>query len=71
MSADAKAWTDARGRWHAIHDGECSPVIVNHEGDEYELSDVLKRVETCLGGAIRWQFRSYANGLVGLVGYIS
>jgi len=67
MSADAKVWIDGDGwTWKANHDGTC--ISPNHlVGDT--LRDVLTAVEYCMGHALRWEFRIYPDGQVGLVGY--
>ena len=70
MSADAKVWFeegDPFGRWKGIHDGEC---VIAHQGTEYQLSELLTEIEECMKvRSLRWLFRSYPGGSVGLVGY--
>ena len=67
MSADAKVWQDADGDWHATHDGHCNQSA--HQGNEYDLVALLGEVEECIQSGMRWEFRTYADGEVGLVGY--
>lgn len=74
MSADAKVWFDTEtmgGRWKGIHDGEC-PHQNQHHGTSYDLVNVLKDIEQCIAvRSLRWDFRTYRDGQVGLVGYVS
>jgi hypothetical protein len=71
VSADAKLWTDAEGRWRCVCDGECEPGTHDKDAAAYDLASVIQGVETCLGGRLRWEFREYPDGQVGLVGYVS
>ena len=63
MSSDAKVWKDKDG-WHAISDffdGELN-------GTEYELSLLLKEVESEAKVLLNWEIFEFTNGL-GLRGY--
>jgi hypothetical protein len=71
MSADAKVWFDSEtmgGRWEGIHDGCPTPNI--HWGTAYEFSAVVRVIEQCMGQSLRWELRTYPDGL-GLAGYIA
>jgi len=70
MSADAKLWKDGNW-WHGLHDGDCVLSSTPHENGSYYLSILLDDIETCMGGQLRWEFRTYPDGQVGLVGYIT
>ena len=63
MSADAKAWKEGAW-WQGIHDA-CDQ---RHEA--LSLSEVLTDVEQCGRYRFAWEFRTYPDGQVGLVGYI-
>jgi hypothetical protein len=68
MSADAKMWIDDDGNWKGLHDGACG--YEHQEGTtSYDLSEVLRTIEACMDGPLRWKFRIYPDGHVGLVGY--
>lgn len=76
MSADAKVWSEEREyrsgvNWHAIHDGECR--AGSHQTHSYGLVGLLRDVESCLdcAGGMRWEFRTYSDGRVGLSGYLT
>lgn len=74
MSADAKAWTDENGAWHVLHDGPCVPAsphggTFHDNATPHGLAGNLNGVETCMGGPLRWEFRTYPDGTVGLVGW--
>lgn len=68
MSADAKIWQDEKGNFHGIHDGPCG---LKHEVTEYDLLELLEDIQHCLcdGNSMRWSFRAYPEGFVGLVGF--
>ena len=70
MSVDAKAWQEDDGCWRAIHDGDCPDT--SHEGDAYDLVEVLQGVASCMGvKRVRWELRAYpdSGGKLGLVGW--
>jgi hypothetical protein len=69
MSADAKVWQDEAGHWRAVHDGDCA-APATHVGISYELVAVLQSVEQCMAhDRMRWEFRTYPDGQIGLSGY--
>jgi hypothetical protein len=73
MSADAKVWQDSRNdgwvSWRGTHDGPCVDEALPHDqGDD--LLGVLRGIHECFGGKrLRWEFRNYPDGTIGLVGY--
>lgn len=75
VSADAQVWFDEdanmrHGLWKAIHDGECANAP--HEAIAHDLSTLLKDIESCMNvRALRWTFRTYVDGSVGLSGYVA
>jgi hypothetical protein len=67
MSADAKAWQDDDGHWHAIHDGDCD---ISHDGMACDLVQVLGDVQACMNKSrMRWDLFVYKDGKAGLRGY--
>lgn len=75
MSADAKVWFDPENsivpQWEGIHDGECENPN-SHHGISYDLVEVLGGIERCMKvKSLRWEFRTYPDGHVGLVGYVT
>jgi hypothetical protein len=69
VSADAKAWYDESGNlWKAIHDGDCKADALPHQ-QPGRLTETLEAVEACMGVTLRWEFRQYPDGTIGLVGY--
>lgn len=74
MSVDAKVWKDKDDpHWRGGHDGPChdgKDRTAEHRQGDYYLSDLLKDIEAC-SGKLRWEFRIYPDGQVGLVGYFA
>lgn len=70
MSADAKVWfMEEDNMWEGLHDGDC-PDPNSHAGSPWELVEVLQGIERCMKvTSLRWDFRIYPKGYVGLVGY--
>lgn len=64
MSADAKVWPDDDFFWGAVHDGPCK--CGKHEPGM--LSDMLREVEECMEGQLRWEIFQFGDG-PGLRGY--
>ena len=61
VSADANVWQEKTGNWCGVHDGDlCDGAI--HHGTAYDLTEVLTSIEKCMGGALDWEIRQYANG---------
>lgn len=71
MSSDAKAWIEADGCWRALHDGLCAQPNAHTDATSYDLTSVLATVESCMRHTLRWEFRQYPDGQVGLVGYVA
>jgi hypothetical protein len=72
VSADAKIWLedDTSGwvGWKGIHDAAETDECWRHDQGG-PLSDVINTIEKCNGKQMRWEFRKYPDGHVGLVGY--
>lgn len=70
MSADAKVWNDGEGwcSWRGLHDGDCKEDATPHDRGG-NLSYVIAQIERCMGSDIRWEFRQYPDGQIGLVGW--
>jgi len=72
MSADAKIWLEDNVSgwvgWKGIHDEEETSECWRHQQGG-TLSDAVSGIERCVGKELRWEFRTYPNGKVGLVGY--
>lgn len=76
MSADAKIWKDG-DCWRGCHDGaRCELDESKDNGKEpvthefYNLTELLASIEICMGATLQWEFRSYPNNQIGLVGYV-
>lgn len=74
MSADAKIWceegTSGWVGWRGIHDETENDTCWAHRQGA-SLMDTLTAIEKCAGKQLRWEFRTYPDGLIGLVGYHS
>lgn len=71
MSADAKLWNTGSGwLWCGVHDAECAADSIPHDQGA-SLSETIISVERCAGQSLRWEFRTYPDGTIGLVGYYS
>lgn len=70
MSADAKAWNDGSGwcGWRGLHDGDCKAGAIPHDQGG-NLSFLVEQIERCMGNDLRWEFRQYPDGQIGLVGW--
>ena len=69
MSADAKLWPadDFGIYWQGICDKMVTPTL-----PQYSLSETLEAIELVMGGQrMRWFVHTYADGKLGLRGYVS
>jgi hypothetical protein len=55
MSTDARVYQSRVG-WDGRHDGPCqqSPVT-GHTGTLFELPQVLRTIEACMGQSLKWE----------------
>jgi hypothetical protein len=73
MSADAKLWQDDVGdgwtSWRAAHDGPC--VSPESHLRSLTLPAAIAEVEKCMGHELRWELWFYADGHMGLKGWLA